>query len=109
MARKKAIQETQAPTEKKQARRRKKQEDIHCTCTDAEIAKTFIEDVESVKELLEPVKEVPEQVYIWQEGDDIDKVAEKMTGKSWKKWALLNYSEVNASDLKPGTILKWRL
>lgn len=26
--------------------------EIHCTCTDAEIAKSFIEDVEAVKELL---------------------------------------------------------
>lgn len=57
----------------------------------------------------EPNKELPEQVYIWQEGDNIDKVAKIITGYSWKKWELLNYSEVNASDLKPGTILKWRL
>ena len=27
--------------------------EIHCNCTDAEIAKSFIEDVETVKELLQ--------------------------------------------------------
>lgn len=30
----------------------KMESDIHCTCTDSEIAKSFVDDVETVKDLL---------------------------------------------------------
>ena len=52
--------------------------------------------------------EVPEQVYIY-DGENIEELARKITGSSWKMWALLAYSGLSLHTLKKGDILKWRL
>lgn len=64
---------------------------------------------EEVVEAIQEVVEVPEQVHIWADGDNIDKVSLQMTGSYNKVDKLLDYSGVSIYDLKPGTVLKWRL
>ena len=65
--------------------------------------------VEVIADVIQEVVEVPEQVHIWAEGDNIDKVAYEMTGSYNKTDKLLDYSGVSIYDLKPGTVLQWRL
>ena len=65
--------------------------------------------VEEVIDAIQEVVEVPEQVHIWAEGDNIEKVSLQMTGSYNKVDKLLDYSGVSIYDLKPGTVLKWRL
>lgn len=52
--------------------------------------------------------EVPEQVYIY-DGENLPELARKITGSSWKMWALLAYSGISLHKLKKGDVLKWRL
>lgn len=65
--------------------------------------------VDEVIDAIQEVVEVPEQVHIWAEGDNIEKVSLQMTGSYNKVDKLLDYSGVSIYDLKPGTVLKWRL
>ena len=68
-------------TEKKQATRRKKQEPAQ----------------EAVQELC----------WVWQNGDNIEKVSQALTGYSYNVFKLLDYNHMQAGDIKPGTIIKW--
>ena len=54
------------------------------------------------------VQEVPEAVYIY-DGENIQELARKITGSSWKMWALLAYSGISLHKLKKGDILRWRI
>lgn len=65
--------------------------------------------VEEVIDAIQEVVEVPEQVHIWTENDNIEKISLQMTGSYNKVEKLLDYSGVSIYDLKPGTVLKWRL
>lgn len=65
--------------------------------------------VEEVIDAIQEVVEVPEQAHIWTENDNIEKVSLQMTGSYNKVDKLLDYSGVSIYDLKPGTVLKWRL
>ena len=90
MAKKKEAQEDAG---KKQAVRRKKQEDI-------EKAK------EAVKELLKNVKPL-DICIVFAEGDNIDMVAKQLTGYSYMAFKVCEYSGVKYQDVRPGTVLKW--
>lgn len=61
----------------------------------------------------EPVKkkkaEVPEAVYIYHTGDDLEKISKLLTGKGYMIYAILSYSGLTMNSLKDGDILKWGL
>lgn len=65
--------------------------------------------IEAIADVIQEVVEVPEQVHIWTDGDNIDKVAYEMTGSYNKTDKLLAYSGLTIYELKPGAILKWRV
>lgn len=90
MAKKK---EAQADAGKKQATRRKKQADIE-------------KMKGSVQELLKNVKPL-DICIVFAEGDNIDMIAKKLTGKSYMAFKVCEYSGVKYQDVRPGTILKW--
>lgn len=46
--------------------------------------------------------------YEFKTGDNISNVAQKITGKSYMVYKLLQFNGLTMNDIKPGTILKWR-
>lgn len=54
------------------------------------------------------VQEVPEVVYIY-DGENIQELAQKITGSASKMWALLAYSGISLNKLKKGDLLRWRI
>lgn len=71
---------------------------------------------EVIEEVVKPVKkqskakkvvEVPEAVVIYHTGDNLEKIAEQLTGHKYMEYAVLNYSGYNMNTLKDGAILKW--
>ena len=90
MAKKKEAQEDAG---KKQAVRRKKQEDTE-------------KMKEAVKELLKDVKPF-ELCIVFAEGDNLEDVAYRLTGKHHMYFKVCDYSGVNPCDVKPGTVLRW--
>ena len=44
---------------------------------------------------------------VFAQGDNIDMIAKKLTGKSYMAFKVCEYSGVRYQDVKPGTILKW--
>ena len=91
MAKKKEAQEAagkkQEAAGKKQAVRRKKQEVIEA----GKDVKPFTLD----------------KCIVFQEGDNIDMIAKKLTGRSFMAFKVCEYSGVSYQDVRPGTILKW--
>ena len=55
------------------------------------------------------VVEVPEAVYIYHTGDDLEKISKLLTGKGYMIYAILSYSGLTMNSLKDGDILKWGL
>lgn len=53
------------------------------------------------------IQEDPEAVYIYHNGDNLEEIAQKLTGKSYLLFALLNYNGLTA--VKDGDVLKWRV
>lgn len=90
MAKKKEAQEAAG---KKQAVRRKKQADTEKMKKD-------------VQELLKNVKPL-DLCIVFAEGDNIDMIAKKLTGKSYMAFKVCEYSGVKYQDVRPGTVLKW--
>ena len=45
--------------------------------------------------------------WIWKEGDNIEQVAQALTGHSYNVFNLLNYNHIQAQDIKPGTVISW--
>ena len=90
MAKKKEAQEDAG---KKQAVRRKKQEDTEKV-------------KEAVKEFMKDVKPF-ELCVVFAEGDDINMIAKQLTGHSYMAFKVCEYSGVKYQDVRPGTILKW--
>lgn len=90
MAKKKEAQEDAG---KKQAVRRKKQEDTEKV-------------KEAVKEFMKDVKPF-ELCAVFAEGDDINMIAKQLTGHSYMAFKVCEYSGVKYQDVRPGTILKW--
>ena len=83
-----------------QATRRKKQD------RPQEIQELQQEVKESVKKFVKDLKPF-ELCYVWKEGDNIEQVAQVLTGHSYNVFNLLNYNHIQAQDIKPGVILKW--
>ena len=54
-------------------------------------------------------EQIQELCWVWKDGDSLQKVAQALTGHEYMDFALLNYNEMQAVDIKPGTILKWRV
>lgn len=82
--------EAQEDAGKKQAVRRKKQEEAK----------------EAVKELLKNVKPL-DICIVFAEGDNIDMIAKRLTGHSYMAFKVCEYSGVKYQDVRPGTVLKW--
>lgn len=61
------------------------------------------------KQMPEAIKETPEAVYIYHDGDNIQQIAKIMTGHSYMLYKLLEYNGINAGDIKDGDIIKWRI
>lgn len=53
--------------------------------------------------------EVPEAVYIYHTGDNIEKISQLLTGKPYMEYRILEYSGLHMNSLKDGDIIKWRV
>lgn len=78
------------------------------------MARKKIEEVKEVKKAPAKKKkpeviEVPEAVYIYHKGDDLEKISKLLTGKGYMIYAILSYSGLTINTLKDGDILKWGL
>lgn len=75
------------------------------------MARKKIEEVKEVKKAPAKKKkpEVPEAVYIYHTGDDLEKISKLLTGKGYMIYAILSYSGLTMNSLKDGDILKWGL
>ena len=45
--------------------------------------------------------------WVWKDGDNIEQVAQALTGHSYIVFNLLNYNHIQAQDIKPGTVISW--
>ena len=52
-------------------------------------------------------QEVFEFSHVWKDGDNIEQVAQALTGHSYNVFNLLNYNHIQAQDIKPGTVISW--
>ena len=55
------------------------------------------------------VQEVPEAVYIYHTGDNIQTIAKLLTGHAWLMFRMLEYSGLSLDSLKDGDIIRWRV
>lgn len=46
--------------------------------------------------------------YVFKAGDNISTVAEKITGRNYLLFKLLQFNNLTMSEVKEGTVLKWR-
>lgn len=53
--------------------------------------------------------EIPESVYIYHTGDNIEKISQLLTGKPYMEYRILEYSGLHMNSLKDGDIIKWRV
>ena len=60
------------------------------------------------KKKTEEIVEEKVEGYVWKDGDNLQNVAKKLTGHSYMYYKLLEFNEITAQELKPGTVLKWR-
>lgn len=64
---------------------------------------------EPIREDAGTVQDTPLEIcHVWQTGDNLDSVAKELTGRSFMRDRVLEYSGVKTSEIAPGTILKWR-
>ena len=64
---------------------------------------------ELIREDAGKVQDTPLDIcHVWQAGDNLDSVAKELTGRSYMRDRVLEYSGVKTSEIVPGTILKWR-
>lgn len=61
------------------------------------------------KKIQEPVKEIPEAVYIYHTGDNLQEVAKVLTGHEYLMYRMIEYSGLTVDSLKDGDIIKWKL
>lgn len=59
------------------------------------------------QEAAEKTQEVFEFSHVWKDGDNIEQVAQVLTGHSYNVFNLLNYNHIQAQDIKPGTVISW--
>lgn len=63
---------------------------------------------ELAQEIHELTKDKPFDLYwVWKDGDNIEQVAQALTGHSYNVFNLLNYNHIQAQDIKPGTVISW--
>lgn len=63
---------------------------------------------ELTQEIHELIKNKPYELYwVWKDGDNIEQVAQALTGHSYNVFNLLNYNHIQAQDIKPGTVISW--
>lgn len=63
---------------------------------------------ELAQEIHELIKNKPYELYwVWKDGDNIEQVAQALTGHSYNVFNLLNYNHIQAQDIKPGTVISW--
>lgn len=63
---------------------------------------------ELAQKIHEHIKDKPFELYwVWKDGDNIEQVAQALTGHSYNVFNLLNYNHIQAQDIKPGVVLKW--
>lgn len=55
------------------------------------------------------VIEVPEQVYVYHTGDDLEKISRLLTGRCYMEYRILEYSGLHMNSLKDGDIIRWRV
>ena len=55
------------------------------------------------------IKEAPEAVYIYHDGDDIHAIAKALTGHSYMVFKILEYNKKSFHDLKDGDLIRWGL
>lgn len=53
-------------------------------------------------------KELNTIEYVFKKGDNINTVAEKITGRNYLLFKLLQFNNLTMSEVKEGTVLKWR-
>ncbi len=71
---------------------------------------------EAVEVMQEPIREdagtvqdTPLEIFhVWFDGDNLDSVSKELTGRSFMRDRVLEYSGLRPKDIKPGVILKWR-
>ena len=64
---------------------------------------------EPIREDAGTVQDTPLEIFhVWLDGDNLDSVSKELTGRSFMRDRVLEYSGVKASEIAPGTILKWR-
>ena len=63
---------------------------------------------ELAQDVHEIIKDLPFELHwVWKDGDNIEQVAQAITGYSYNVFKLLNYNHMQAQDIKPGVVLKW--
>lgn len=64
---------------------------------------------EPIREEAGTVQDTPLEIYhVWQDGDNLDSVSKELTGRSFMRDRVLEYSGLRPKDVGPGAILKWR-
>ena len=67
------------------------------------------EAIEKKPRTKKKIEETPEAVYIYHEGDNIQKVAKLITGKDYLVYKLLEFNGLDINNLKDGDILRWEI
>lgn len=64
---------------------------------------------EPIREDAGTVQDTPLEIFhVWFDGDNLDSVSKELTGRSFMRDRVLEYSGLRPKDIKPGVILKWR-
>lgn len=61
------------------------------------------------QEAIPQIQEVPEAVYIYHEGDNLQQIARILTGHEYLMYRMIEYSGLTIDSLKDGDIIKWKL
>lgn len=72
-------------------------------------SETIPEAIEKKPRTKKKIEETPEAVYIYHEGDNIQKVAKLITGKDYLVYKLLEFNGLDINNLKDGDILRWEI
>ena len=64
---------------------------------------------EPIREDAGTVQDTPLEIFhVWFDGDNLDSVSKELTGRSFMRDRVLEYSGLRPKDVGPGVILKWR-
>lgn len=75
------------------------------------------EEITEPKKVTKPKKqeavpqnqEMPEAVYIYHKGDNLQEIARILTGHEYLMYRMIEYSGLTVDSLKDGDIIKWKL